>query len=52
MKHLLAWMSSGKAVRVELENLRRIEDQTDILTKPATNGGAVASFEQAAPSAG
>ncbi|MCA1458742.1 FkbM family methyltransferase [Bradyrhizobium sp. BRP22] len=42
---------SSKAVRVELEELRRIEDQTDILwIKPAMND-AIASSEQAAQSA-
>ncbi len=50
--HQLAGKSS-KAVRVELNELRRIEDQTDILwIKPTMNGGAVASSEPAAQSAG
>jgi FkbM family methyltransferase len=50
--HQLAGKSS-KAVRVELNDLRRIENQTDILwIKPTMNGGAVASSEPAAQSAG
>ncbi|WP_051334604.1 FkbM family methyltransferase [Bradyrhizobium sp. Ai1a-2] len=50
--HQLAGKSS-KAVRAELEDLRRIEDQTDILwIKPATNGGVASSSRQAEPFAG
>jgi FkbM family methyltransferase len=50
--HQLAGQSS-KAVRVELNDLRRIEDQTDIIwIKPATNGSAVAASERAVPSTG
>ncbi|WP_165435502.1 FkbM family methyltransferase [Bradyrhizobium sp. Leo121] len=50
--HQLAGTSS-KAVRVELKDLRRIEDQTDILwIKLTTNGSPMAASAQAEPSAG
>ena len=50
--HQLAAKSS-KAVRLELKDLRHIEDQTDILwIKPTTNGSAFASSAQAERSAG
>ncbi|MCA6107556.1 FkbM family methyltransferase [Bradyrhizobium cenepequi] len=50
--HQLAAKSS-KAVRVDLKDLRGIEDQTDILwIKPGANGSAVAASEQVDPSAG